>query len=70
MYLPKEDVIVVPVDESEGEHETKYLAEKSGLSGGWRGFSVAHNLQENDVLVFHLIQEFRFKVMLNFCSIS
>ncbi|WOH13849.1 hypothetical protein DCAR_0933360 [Daucus carota subsp. sativus] len=62
MYLPKEDVIVVLVDESEGEHETKYLAEKSGLSGGWRGFSVAHNLQENDVLVFHLIQEFRFKV--------
>ncbi|WOH13850.1 hypothetical protein DCAR_0933361 [Daucus carota subsp. sativus] len=61
-HLPKQDVTVVLVDESEGEHKTKYLAEKSGLSGGWRGFSVAHNLQEKDVLVFHLIQECRFKV--------
>lgn len=50
------------MDEIEHEHETKYLAEKNGLSGGWRGFSIAHKLQESDVLVFHLIQQRKFKV--------
>ncbi|KAJ6372782.1 hypothetical protein OIU76_027164 [Salix suchowensis] len=32
------------------------------LSGGWRGFSVDHNLVEGDVLVFHLVKPTRFKV--------
>ncbi|XP_017226027.1 B3 domain-containing protein Os01g0234100 [Daucus carota subsp. sativus] len=62
MHLPKHDKTVVLVDETELEHETKYLAEKTGLSGGWRGFSIAHKLKEKDVLVFHLIQECKFKV--------
>lgn len=63
MHLPKHDETVVLVDENELEHETKYLAEKNGLSAGWRGFSIAHKLHENDVLVFHLIQQCKFKVM-------
>ncbi|KAL1801893.1 hypothetical protein ACET3Z_030540 [Daucus carota] len=62
MHLPKHDKTVVLVDETELEHETKFLAEKTGLSGGWRGFSIAHKLKEKDVLVFHLIQECKFKV--------
>ncbi|CAI9104355.1 OLC1v1003010C1 [Oldenlandia corymbosa var. corymbosa] len=62
LHLPTSDVPVFLVDESENEHETKYLAEKNGLSAGWRGFSIAHSLLEGDVLVFQLIKPCKFKV--------
>jgi len=60
--LPKHDANIVLVDEDGDEFSTKYLIGKSGLSGGWRGFSIAHNLVENDVLVFQLIETCKFKV--------
>ncbi|KAL3644604.1 hypothetical protein CASFOL_009784 [Castilleja foliolosa] len=61
-HLPKRDERVVLVDENETEHDTKYLqVKKSGLSGGWRGFSIAHKLAEGDVLVFELIEPCKFK---------
>ncbi|XP_057419759.1 B3 domain-containing protein Os01g0234100-like isoform X2 [Lotus japonicus] len=62
LYLPKVDTLIALEDESREIYQTKYLAEKMGLSGGWRGFSIAHNLLELDVLVFHLIQPHKFKV--------
>ncbi|GAU21377.1 hypothetical protein TSUD_189650 [Trifolium subterraneum] len=62
MHLPKNDITVVLVDETELEHKTKYLAEKNGLSGGWRAFSIAHKLKEKDDLVFYLIEEWKFSV--------
>ncbi|XP_049347921.1 B3 domain-containing protein Os01g0234100-like [Solanum verrucosum] len=61
-HLPKHDGNIVLVDEDGDEFSTKYLIGKSGLSGGWRGFSIAHNLVENDVLVFQLIETCKFKV--------
>ncbi|KAF6138989.1 hypothetical protein GIB67_010715 [Kingdonia uniflora] len=61
-YLPKEDTTFILVNEDEGEYNTKYLAEKTGLSGGWRGFSIAHNLVEGDVLIFYLVEATKFKV--------
>ncbi|KAJ8572361.1 hypothetical protein K7X08_008872 [Anisodus acutangulus] len=61
-HLPKHDDTVVLVDENEEEFATKYLIDKNGLSGGWRGFSIAHSLLEADVLVFQLIQPCKFKV--------
>ncbi|XP_055831383.1 B3 domain-containing protein Os01g0234100-like isoform X2 [Solanum dulcamara] len=61
-HLPKHDDIVVLIDENDKESPTKYLVDKNGLSGGWRGFSIAHNLVEGDVLVFQLIQPSKFKV--------
>ncbi|KAJ0010677.1 hypothetical protein Pint_34428 [Pistacia integerrima] len=54
--------MMVLEDESGKEYETKYLAEKVGLSAGWRGFSIAHKLVERDVLVFHLVGPSKFKV--------
>ncbi|XP_071697556.1 B3 domain-containing protein Os01g0234100-like [Rutidosis leptorrhynchoides] len=60
--LPKHDETVVLVDEDDQEYNTKYLVEKTGLSGGWRGFSIAHKLVEGDVLVFHLVERWKFKV--------
>ena len=64
VHLPKKNDIVVLVDENGEEYKTKYLVEKNGLSGGWRGFSIAHNLLEGDVLVFQLIKPCVLKVTL------
>ncbi|KAL8504816.1 hypothetical protein ACS0TY_016126 [Phlomoides rotata] len=61
-HLPLFDETVVLVDENGEECSTKYLAGKTGLSGGWRGFSLSHDLLEGDVLVFQLIQPCKFKI--------
>ncbi|OIS96352.1 b3 domain-containing protein [Nicotiana attenuata] len=62
LHLPRHDTTVTLVDESQEEYKTKYLAERNGLSGGWRGFSLAHNLVEGDVLVFQLFRFCKLKV--------
>lgn len=62
VHLPKHDEMVVLVDEDQQEFNTKYLVDKTGLSGGWRGFSIAHKLLEGDALVFQLIEHWKFKV--------
>nr|GME12267.1 B3 domain-containing protein Os01g0234100-like isoform X2 [Ipomoea batatas] len=62
MYLPPHDH-TIPLEGDNGkQYETKFIAERQGLSGGWRGFSLAHNLQEGDAVVFHLVQQYKFKV--------
>ncbi|KAK2992270.1 hypothetical protein RJ640_020263, partial [Escallonia rubra] len=60
--LPRRDETVTLVDEEGEEYPTVYLAGKNGLSGGWRGFSLAHELVDGDALVFQLIQRTVFKV--------
>jgi len=50
------------VDEEGRESYAKFLAQKSGLSGGWRAFSIEHNLQEGNVVLFQLIKPTTFKV--------
>ncbi|PIN06059.1 hypothetical protein CDL12_21400 [Handroanthus impetiginosus] len=62
-HLPECDATVVLVDDNEQESDTRFLAEKHGLSAGWRGFSLAHKLLEGDVLVFQLIEPCKFKVI-------
>ncbi|BBH09547.1 AP2/B3-like transcriptional factor family protein [Prunus dulcis] len=61
-HLPKQDIMIALEDENGEEFETKYLADKVGLSGGWRGFSIAHKLLEGDVIVFHLVTPSKFKI--------
>lgn len=61
-HIPHRDDTVTLVDEDGEEFETKYLIDKNGLSGGWRGFSIAHDLVDGDALVFQLIQPLTFKV--------
>ncbi|KAG8076966.1 hypothetical protein GUJ93_ZPchr0006g43744 [Zizania palustris] len=61
-YLPKRDETIVLVDEVDDEFDTLYLANKKGLSGGWRAFSIAHKLVDGDCLVFQLIRRTKFKV--------
>ncbi|KAL7002805.1 hypothetical protein U1Q18_003963 [Sarracenia purpurea var. burkii] len=63
LHLPNHDDTVILVDETEQQYQAKYLVNKNGLSGGWRGaFSMAHKLLEGDVLVFQLVQPCKFKV--------
>ncbi|KAF3666253.1 B3 domain-containing protein [Capsicum annuum] len=62
LHMPRHDIAVTLVDESQDEYKTKYLAERNGLSGGWRGFSLAHDLVEGDVLVFQLFRFCELKV--------
>nr|CAD1832262.1 unnamed protein product [Ananas comosus var. bracteatus] len=61
-YLPKRDSTITLVDEEDEEFDTVYLANKRGLSGGWRGFSLHHELVDGDALVFQLIEPTKFKV--------
>ncbi|KAL2231570.1 UNVERIFIED_CONTAM: B3 domain-containing protein [Sesamum indicum] len=61
-HLPKGDEMMVLVDENEEEYHVKYLVHKTGLSGGWRGFSIEHKLLEGDVVVFQLIKPCKFKL--------
>ncbi|XP_030942269.1 B3 domain-containing protein Os01g0234100-like isoform X1 [Quercus lobata] len=62
MHLPRHDIIVILEDESREEYKTKYIAENAALSSGWRRFSIAHKLCQDDVLVFQLVGTFKFKV--------
>ncbi|MED6218720.1 hypothetical protein PIB30_029169 [Stylosanthes scabra] len=62
MHLPKRDETLTLIDEDGDEYETLYLARKTGLSAGWRGFAIAHNLVDGDALVFELINRNTFKV--------
>ena len=64
-HLPHEDEMMSLVDEEGNEFPTKYLAEKFGLSGGWRGFSIDHQLVDGDAVVFHLVRPTEFKVISN-----
>ncbi|KAK1395779.1 B3 domain-containing protein [Heracleum sosnowskyi] len=61
-YLPRRDDTVTLIDEEGEEYPTVYLWNKNGLSGGWRGFSLAHELVDGDALVFQLIRPTTFKV--------
>ncbi|XP_077251483.1 AP2/B3-like transcriptional factor family protein [Tasmannia lanceolata] len=62
LNLPKRDEIITLVDENDDEYDTKFLAQKTGLSAGWRGFSIAHELVDGDALVFQLVNPTKFKV--------
>ncbi|KAK6916467.1 B3 DNA binding domain [Dillenia turbinata] len=61
-HLPKHDEEIKLVDEDGHEWMTKYLSAKSGLSSGWRRFSIDHKLVDGDALVFQLIKPTTFKV--------
>ncbi|EFJ13235.1 hypothetical protein SELMODRAFT_424732 [Selaginella moellendorffii] len=61
-HLPKKDTMITLEDSDGQESESFYLAYKNGLSGGWRGFSIDHKLQDGDALVFELMEPTRLKV--------
>ncbi|XP_047315525.1 B3 domain-containing protein Os01g0234100-like isoform X2 [Impatiens glandulifera] len=62
LHLPREDSAVILEDENGQQFDMKYIAEKTGLSAGWRKFAYAHQLIEGDALVFQLVEHNKFKV--------
>ncbi|GMN35206.1 hypothetical protein TIFTF001_005157 [Ficus carica] len=60
--LSRQDGVMTLIDEEGEEYQTIYLARKTGLSGGWMAFSVAHKLGDGDALIFQLIRPSAFKV--------
>nr|POF19306.1 b3 domain-containing protein [Quercus suber] len=61
--LPKCNAVMTLIDEDGDEYPTIYLVHKIGLTGGWKGFAVAHHLLVGDAVVFQLIQPTTFKVI-------
>ncbi|CAM8922626.1 unnamed protein product [Rhodiola kirilowii] len=61
-HMPKEDEMITLEDEEGNKSLSKYLADRTGLSGGWRGFAIDHELVDGDALVFQLVKPTKFKV--------
>jgi hypothetical protein len=61
--MPKKDSNIFLIDEDNVEFETLYLANKRGLSAGWRGFSIEHELVDGDAIVFQQTSFTTFKVV-------
>uniref|UniRef100_A0A7N0T1G5 TF-B3 domain-containing protein n=1 Tax=Kalanchoe fedtschenkoi TaxID=63787 RepID=A0A7N0T1G5_KALFE len=61
-HMPKEDEMITLEDEDGNESPSKYLADSTRLSGGWRCFTLDHELVDGDALVFQLIRPTKFKV--------
>ncbi|XP_020102157.1 B3 domain-containing protein Os05g0481400 [Ananas comosus] len=61
-HLPPKEVTMVLEDENGAEFDAIYIGTRTGLSGGWRGFALEHNLEDGDALVFELTEPTRFKI--------
>ncbi|XBI17037.1 hypothetical protein VPH35_059168 [Triticum aestivum] len=61
-HLPKKDTAVVLEDEDGHNYDAKYLGAKQGLSAGWRGFAINHDIKVGDVVVFQLVSSAKFQV--------
>ncbi|XP_059644254.1 B3 domain-containing protein Os01g0234100-like isoform X2 [Cornus florida] len=61
-HLPKNDAIISLENESGEQFDLKFIADKQGLSAGWRKFAILHELLERDVLIFQLTKATKFKV--------
>jgi hypothetical protein len=48
-------------DENGQDHQTLYLCAKQGLSAGWRGFAINHDIKVGDVVIFQLVRPTKFK---------
>ncbi|XP_026415906.1 B3 domain-containing protein At5g42700-like [Papaver somniferum] len=61
-HLPHHDATITLVDFQGVEYHTIYISTKEGLSGGWRAFSLGHNLIHGDACVFKLTGPTVFRV--------
>ncbi|CAN6337275.1 unnamed protein product [Urochloa humidicola] len=60
--LPPREFRMVLEDEDGAEFDAVYIGNRTGLSGGWRGFAMHHSLEDGDSLVFELAEHDRFKI--------
>ncbi|CAN6163306.1 unnamed protein product [Urochloa humidicola] len=61
-HLPKQDTEIVLEDENGQDYQTQYLGAKQGLSAGWRGFAIKHDIKVDDVVIFQLVRSTKFKL--------
>ena len=61
--MPSEDAKVVLMDEAGQERDPTYLEKHHGLSAGWKTFAMEHEVLKGDILVFHMITHYIFKVL-------
>eukprot|EP00257_Ricinus_communis_P023391 XP_015583363.1 putative B3 domain-containing protein At5g58280 [Ricinus communis] len=61
-HLPKKDLDMILEDDNGSTYDAKYLGNRTGLSGGWRGFALDHKLDDGDAVVFELVEPDKFKV--------
>ncbi|KAM0822128.1 hypothetical protein ACQ4PT_071707 [Festuca glaucescens] len=61
-HLPNHDDTIVLEDKEGKTYETNYIAYKTGLSGGWKGFVKQQHLKVGDAVVFQLVRQKTFKV--------
>ncbi|KAF6148260.1 hypothetical protein GIB67_012035, partial [Kingdonia uniflora] len=59
-YLPENDYIITLVDENKAICTVQYMDKV--FCGGWKAFSIGHNLVEGDSMVFHLVKRTEFQV--------
>jgi hypothetical protein len=52
-------------DEDGHNCDTKYLGTKQGLSAGWRGFAIDHDIKVGDVVVFQLVSSKKMKASIS-----
>ncbi|KAL3636487.1 hypothetical protein CASFOL_018786 [Castilleja foliolosa] len=62
LHLPSTETIIILENEAGDEFPVKYIANKTGLSAGWRNFVVGNQLLVGDVLIFQLTEPCRLKV--------
>ncbi|KAK9109174.1 hypothetical protein Sjap_017234 [Stephania japonica] len=55
-YMPKDTETVMLVDENGDEYPTIFISRRTGLSGEWKAFSLAHDLADGDALIFQLVE--------------
>ncbi|XP_026430762.1 B3 domain-containing protein Os01g0234100-like [Papaver somniferum] len=63
-FMPKVRIKMTLVDEKGKNYKLNYIPEKTGLSGGWKGFSVDHKLRIGDAVLFQLVDLMTFKVVI------
>ncbi|XP_054791823.1 B3 domain-containing protein Os05g0481400-like isoform X1 [Prosopis cineraria] len=61
-HLPKTACDMILEDENGSEFDAVFLGNRTGISGGWRGFALDHKLDDGDALVFELVEPARFKI--------
>ncbi|KAI3878520.1 hypothetical protein MKX03_023970 [Papaver bracteatum] len=60
---PNHDAMIITLVDLQGvRFETHYLPCKRGLSAGWKGFALQHNLIHQDALIFELTEPTVFRV--------
>ncbi|KAI3856538.1 hypothetical protein MKX03_028380 [Papaver bracteatum] len=63
-FMSKVTISMTLLDQEGKSYEVTYIAARTGLSGGWKGFAEDHNLKVGDAVLFQLVNLREFKVFI------